>query len=156
MKINYFYIQPWDTPKCDGRHWPDTRVGHGAQSVQLPEQDPVAPDIRLGGVDLVLETLRGHPLDGQLPWAHLGVGLVHVHVSRHSEIWDFANFPRLSQQNISGCQVSVNNLQFFIFTKIFSFRNAYLQTFQICHSFWYLKCKIVSFTSCLLKFIFLV
>ena len=65
---------------------PDPRVRHGAQRVQFPEQDTKTPDIRLGRVDLVLETLGGHPLDGQLARPDLGVGLVHVHVSRHPKI----------------------------------------------------------------------
>ena len=39
-------------------------VGRAAQGDQLPQEHPEAPHVRLGGVQVVPQRLRGHPLDG--------------------------------------------------------------------------------------------
>ena len=41
----------------------DPRIGGAAQGDQLPQQHTKPPDIRLGGVQVVPQRLRGHPLD---------------------------------------------------------------------------------------------
>ena len=66
----------------------DGGVGRPAQRHNLPEEDAEGPHVRLAGVDALEQGFGRHPLDGQPAVGGLPVVLVHVDVSRQSEIGD--------------------------------------------------------------------
>lgn len=94
----------------------DLLVGHpvvGLQAVgeDLPQEHPVGPHIRLRGIAVVEDGLRGHPTDGD---GVVFVGLVvvsRVDVSREAKVGDFHHHI-LTHKAVPGGQIPVDKLAF--------------------------------------------
>ena len=104
----------------------DSWVRRAAKVDQLPQQDPKAPHIWLGGVKVVGQRLWCHPFHGHcnnqwfkwyqilgsltFSWAFFPICLVDINISSQPKICYFTDLS-LCQENVAHSQVSVDQLK---------------------------------------------